>query len=246
MLQKEHQEDFMKTRVVHSLPGRLRLTAEGLQYLKDESAAIAAELAAIPGVRLVRVTPCTGGVLLQYDRGALDSGELCEQVDLVLARHSMAALRQRHTENGEDVAEAPMTTAQLAKRLAVNAGALVLGNPLLTAPLVGGAPANFTSLEAIASLGLSAPMAISAWEGLRRDMRPNADFLTVTSIVASLLAWIITFGRHLIPHAPREQPYLIKRAKGKLTLTPVAGGKSEWAFAGSMFRQGVEMMAHKA
>ena len=66
------------------------------------------------------------------------------------------------------------------------------------------------------------------------------------AVRASLLAWIITFGRHLIPHAPREQPYLIKRAKGKLTLTPVAGGKSEWAFAGSMFRQGVEMMAHKA
>ena len=53
MLKKEHQEGFMKTRVVHSLPGRLRLTAEGLQYLKDESAAIAAELAAIPGVESV-------------------------------------------------------------------------------------------------------------------------------------------------------------------------------------------------
>ena len=187
MLKKEHQEDFMKTRVAHSLPGRLRLTAEGLQYLKEESAAIAAELAAIPGVRLARVTPCTGGILLQYDRGLLDSGELCGQADLVLARHNMAALRQRHAENGEDAVEAPMTTSRLAKRLAVNAGALVLGNTLLTAPLVGGTLANFTSLEAIASLGLSAPMAKSAWEGLRRDMRPNADFLTVTSIVASLL-----------------------------------------------------------
>lgn len=31
------------------------------------------------------------------------------------------------------------------------------------------------------------PMARSAAAGLRRDMRPNADFLTVTSIVASLL-----------------------------------------------------------
>ena len=47
--------------------------------------------------------------------------------------------------------------------------------------------ANFTSLEALASLGLSMPMARNAVDGLRRDMRPNADFLTVTSIVASLL-----------------------------------------------------------
>ena len=65
------------------------------------------------------------------------------------------------------------------------------------------------------------------------------------AVRASLLAWIITFGRHLIPRAPREQPYLIRRGSGKLTLTPMAGGESELAFAGSIFRRGVEMMAHK-
>ena len=26
---------------------------------------------------------------------------------------------------------------------------------------------------------------------------------------ASLVAWVLTFGRHLIPHAPREQVYLV-------------------------------------
>lgn len=187
MLRKEHTDDLMKSRVMHSLPGRLRLAADGLHYLKEESPDIAAELARIPGVRLARVTPCTGGVLLQYDRNTLNSAELSEQVDLLLARHSMAALRARHAESGEEAAEAPMTTSRLAKRLAVNAGALALGNTLFTAPILGGALANFTSLEALASLGLSAPMAKSAWEGLRRDMRPNADFLTVTSIVASLM-----------------------------------------------------------
>ena len=177
----------MKSRVMHSLPGRLRLAVEGLQYLKDESPEIAAELAGIPGVRLARVTACTGGILLQYDEKNLESSFLSEQTDLVLARYSMAALRARHAESGEETAEVPMTTARLMKRLAVNAGALALGNTLFTAPLMGGALTNFTSLEALASLGLSAPMAKNAWEGLRREKRPNADFLTVTSIVASLL-----------------------------------------------------------
>ena len=187
MLRKEHTDDFMKSRVMHSLPGRLRLAAEGLKYLKEESPEIAAELARIPGVVRARVTACTGGVLLEYDKAALDSHELGEQADMVLARHGMAALRARHAEKGEEPAEAPMTTARLMKRLAVNAGALALGNTVFTAPILGGALANFTSLEALASLGLSAPMAKSAWEGLKRDMRPNADFLTVTSIVASLM-----------------------------------------------------------
>ena len=187
MIRKENQDDLMKGRVMHNLPGRLRLAAAGLKYLQEESGEIAAELAGIHGVRRARVTPCTGGVLLEYDEDVLDTLELAEQTDLVLARHAMAALRAQHAETGDEPAETPMTTARLVKRLAVNAGALALGNTLFTAPLMGGALANFTSLEALASLGLSAPMAKSAWEGLRRDMRPNADFLTVTSIVASLM-----------------------------------------------------------
>lgn len=138
-------------------------------------------------MRRARVTPGTGGLLLEYDESVLDALELAEQADLVLARHAMAALRARHAENGEEPAETPMTTSRLVKRLLVNAGALALGNTVFRAPLVGGRLANFTSLEAIASLGLSAPMIKSAWEGVRRDLRPNADFLTVTSIVASLL-----------------------------------------------------------
>ena len=138
-------------------------------------------------MRRARVTPVTGGLLLEYDESVLDALELAEQADLVLARHAMAALRARHAENGEEPAETPMTTSRLVKRLLVNAGALALGNTVFRAPLVGGRLANFTSLEAIASLGLSAPMIKSAWEGVRRDLRPNADFLTVTSIVASLL-----------------------------------------------------------
>ena len=152
MLRKEHIDGFMKSRVMHSLPGRLRLAVEGLQYLKDESPEIAAELADIPGVRLARVTACTGGILLQYDEKIPDSSFLSEQTDLVLARYSMAALRARHAKSGDEPVEAPMTTARLAKRLAINAGALALGNTMFTTPLMGGALTNFTSLEALASL----------------------------------------------------------------------------------------------
>ena len=177
----------MKTRIAHNLPGRLRVTAEGLKYLQGEMQEIARELARIPGVRRARVTSVTGSVLLEYDENVLDALEMAEETDLVLAKYQMNALRAQHADKGDEPAEAPMTTKRLMKRLLVNAGALTLGNTLLTAPLVSGSLANFTSLEALASLGLSAPMMKSAWEGLRRDMRPNADFLTVTSIVASLL-----------------------------------------------------------
>ena len=187
MLRRESNKDWMKGQITSSLPGRLRLRVDGLGFLFDARMDVAGELATIAGVRRVQVTPCTGSVLLEYDQNKLDSAALVECADMVLARYAMPALRARHASGKEETAEQPMTTARLAKRLAVNAGAMVLGNTLFTAPLLGGALANFTSLEALASLGLSAPMTKSALEGLKKDMRPNADFLTVTSIVASLM-----------------------------------------------------------
>ena len=63
---------------------------------------------------------------------------------------------------------------------------------------------------------------------------------------ASMLAWIVTFGRHLIPRAPREQAYLARRDGSRVTLTGVKGGESQARFAGRMLQRGVEMMARKS
>ena len=62
---------------------------------------------------------------------------------------------------------------------------------------------------------------------------------------ASMLAWILTFGRHLIPRGPREQAYLVSRAGQRVTLTPMRSGESQATFAGHMLRRSVEMMARK-
>ena len=80
-----------------------------------------------------------------------------------------------------------MSTRQLAQRLAVNAGALLLGNTALRGAPWPGRLGKFTSVQSLISLALSWPMVKGAVRGLRRELRPNADFLTVTSIVASLL-----------------------------------------------------------
>ena len=62
---------------------------------------------------------------------------------------------------------------------------------------------------------------------------------------ASLLAWIVTFSRHLLPRGPREQVYLVRNGEHTTTLTPVVGNEDGSAFAGSIFRRSVEVLAHK-
>ena len=187
MLKKETQKDWMKSQVAHSIRGRLRLRVSGLSYVYDQRLEIAQALAGISGVESAQVTPCTESVLLRYDAAQMDGQQLAERADMILARYAMVAYRACHASAATEEPEVAMTTAHLTKRLAINAGALLIGNTVLPGSLMAGTMANFTSLEALASMGLTWPMVKSAWKGLRKDLRPNADFLTVTSIAASLL-----------------------------------------------------------
>ena len=187
MLKRESARDWMKARIAHSLPGRLRLVVPGLEYIQAERHELAAELAGIAGVRRARINVPTAGVLLEYDPARLDAPGMLERANLVIQRYAMTVYRTRHTSRQEEAGELSMPVSTLARRLAVNAGALALGNSVFKGSAGAGVVGRFTSVQALASLGLSAPIAKSALDGLKRDMRPNADFLTVTSIVASLM-----------------------------------------------------------
>ena len=187
MLKRESTRDWMKPRIAHSLPGRLRLQVPGLEYIQAERRELATELASIAGVRRARINVPTGGVLLEYDPRRMDAPTMLDRANLVIQKHAMAVYRSRHADRQEASGELSMPVSTLVNRLAVNAGALTLGNFVFKGSAGTGVIGKFTSLQALASLGLSAPIARGAWTGLRQDGRPNADFLTVTSIVASLL-----------------------------------------------------------
>lgn len=187
MLKRESARDWMKARIAHSLPGRLRLVVSGLEYIQAERCELAAELAGIAGVRRARINVPTAGVLLEYDPKRLDAPAMLERANLVIQKYAMTVYRTRHANRQEEAGELSMPVSTLAKRLVVNAGALTLGNFVFKGLAGTGVIGKFTSMQALASLGLSAPIAKSALDGLKRDLRPNADFLTVTSIVASLL-----------------------------------------------------------
>lgn len=153
MFNRETQKNWMKSQVAHSLRGRLRLRVEGLNFLNDEKEEIAQMLANLPGVQCVQVTPITCGILLRFDPTATDTSILCEGVDVTMARYAMNAYRNRQAGSKPEEPEVSMTTKQLTKRLALNAGAVVLGHTILPGSLLGGAMASFTSLEALTSLG---------------------------------------------------------------------------------------------
>lgn len=184
MIKKEFGKDWMHGTAVSSLKGRLRLNVPGLEFLFEERNEVAQALAKIAGVQRVRVTPRIGSVLLEYDEQRTAASEVLNQTNLVMARYAMNANRVRHS---DEKGESTMTVKRLVGRLAVNAAGFLLGNTVFKGSLFGNKLGIINSIPALCSIGLSAPMVRGAWEGLKKDLRPNADFLTVTSIVASLM-----------------------------------------------------------
>ena len=184
MIKKEFGKEWMHGTAVSSLKGRLRLNVPGLEFLFEERNEVAQALAKIAGVQRVRVTPRIGSVLLEYDEQRTAASEVLNQTNLVMARYAMNANRVRHS---DEKGESTMTVKRLVGRLAVNAAGFLLGNTVFKGSLFGNKLGIINSVPALCSIGLSAPMVRGAWEGLKKDLRPNADFLTVTSIVASLM-----------------------------------------------------------
>lgn len=222
--------------VLSAIRGRIRLQLE-------KPAASAEAFQKIPGVLGCRYSPRIRTLLCEYDPNLISEDQLLIRLGAAYAAQTDARLL--HIKHCEEQGFSMAPSGYLALLFIGLDGALsIAGSPLtaFTRWLSTGATLAVVVEHGYQELhvrGSFDPEVMSVVYLINSVGKPGA-------VRASLLAWIITFGRHLIPHAPREQPYLIKRAKGKLTLTPVAGGKSEWAFAGSMFRQGVEMMAHKA
>ena len=184
MIKKEFGKEWMHGTAVSSLKGRLRLNVPGLEFLFEERNEVAQALGKIAGVQRVRVTPRIGSVLLEYDEQRTAASEVLNQTNLVMARYAMNANRVRHS---DEKGESTMTVKRLVGRLAVNAAGFLLGNTVFKGSLFGNKLGIINSIPALCSIGLSAPMVRGAWEGLKKDLRPNADFLTVTSIVASLM-----------------------------------------------------------
>lgn len=222
--------------VLSAIRGRIRMQLEKpirseLPFMK------------IPGVNACRYNPRIRTLLCEYDPEVISEEQLIVRLGAAYAAQTDASLL--HIKRSEEEGFSMAPSGYLALLCIGLDGALSLaGSPLTTftrwlstgATLAAVVEHGYQELHVRGSFD---PEVMSVVYLINSVGKPGA-------VRASLLAWIITFGRHLVPRAPREQPYLVRRAGKKLTLTPVSGAKSELAFAGSMFRKGMEMMARKA
>ncbi|MDO4369937.1 MAG: hypothetical protein Q4D43_01345 [Clostridia bacterium] len=230
------EQEAVHLEVLSAIRGRIRLQLE-------RSISSIQPLQRLEGIRSCRYNPRINTLLCEYDPATISEDALLVRIGAIYAAQTNARLL--HIRHSEEAGFSMAPSGGLALLCIGLDGALSLAGSSLTmfsrwlstgATLAAVVEHGYQELHVRGSFD---PEVMSVVYLINSVGKPGA-------VRASLLAWIITFGRHLIPRAPREQPYLVRRSGRQVTLTPMVGSESELAFAGSMFRRGMEMMVHKA
>lgn len=188
------KDETLEPRVLHSLPGRIRIGVEAMRWVPGLEARILREISALPGVQQVRLSLITANALVHYDASATSAEALTLGVGRIFDRLGPYVRRARRERIGPvGVRERQMHEESLGRKLfdVLITGA-TLGFVYLTRGRQVTAPLSFwrrfTSLPAMTALALAAPILKNGLRSLRDDRRPNADTLSATAILASLAA----------------------------------------------------------
>ena len=186
---------LLKTTIVHTIPGRIRLNCRALGYLGEVSKDIENELNKMDFVKEASVNTITKNSLIFYDMEEVTREEIIDFFEHTISRHSLLAYQNEREEQRDKLSNEKLvddSVGDILKRIALNGAALAI-----TALVKDGSTkgliknsklSRFTTIPALASIYLTRPIAKSGLEGFKDDLKPNADALTTTAIVASLAA----------------------------------------------------------
>ena len=179
--------------VLHQLPGRVRIGCRALRYLEPYRDEIRQRLSDLVPVRESQVSAVTENVLVQYDPSLATVEEIVDLAESVLAGYSLTAYKAERsvqsamTVNERRLQEEPLS--EMLVRIGVATGTLALSQvrqgALKAPPTLFG---RLLSLPAATALSLSLPIFRSGWNSLLSRGRANADTLSATAILASILA----------------------------------------------------------
>jgi manganese/zinc-transporting P-type ATPase C len=184
------QKILTACRTLHALPGRLRLESESIAYLTTEFDALQKRLFALEGVESAEISRHTNSILIFYDQTLTSQEMVFEAVEYLLASYSLTVYREHRTKkNTLPVSERRIQNEPIQELVSrvVATGISVVYALLRPKPTPGALFRRLTTFS-ITAMGLSGPIINNGFDSLAKKGRPNAETLSSTAILASLLA----------------------------------------------------------
>ena len=192
MIRKKTKQ-LMHLELAHHIPGRIRVRAGALKYLKQVQEEFLTSINQHEYFKDVEYNGVTGSLLIYFDEEQIGSEEVVEVVENHIGTFSIAAYQaEREEKNTLTVNERRLqeeSVKDIFKRVAISATAL--GAFALIKGLRGfgmmGWRRKLLAPPALISIGLSLPIFQSGWDSLKYTKKPNADTLTSTAVLTALL-----------------------------------------------------------
>jgi manganese/zinc-transporting P-type ATPase C len=185
------KQDLFSISIVHSLPGRIRLNCRALGYLREFNEAILKNLLDTNVIREASINNITKNILILYDTKKIKQDELIKLISEVLSHYSLYAYKEERKEEAASIVvrEREEDIKDIAKRLAINIS--LIGYSLITkkkyVDIERPIYKRFLNIPALGAMYLTKSLFNDGIGGLIKTKRPNADTLTISSIVASIL-----------------------------------------------------------
>ena len=219
--------------ILHALPGRLRVQIE--KPIDSEQI-----FRKVTGVLRCSYNPKIQTLLIEYDPDTVSEENLIVRLAAVYACEKQTKLL--HVKHSEEKRFSMAPTGGLALALIGLDGLLKLTGAQLAG--VSGWLSTGATLAAVVEHGYQELQTRGSFDPEVMSIIYLINSIGKTNTFqASLLAWIVTFGRHLVPKAPREQVYLVHPEGRSATLIPLKDKRNSAEFAGKMLRRGSEILA---
>lgn len=192
MRQKHKSRPLLACEIIHDLPGRIRIGCRAVGYLSAVSYELKQRLENIRFIENVRVNLVTSNLLIFYNAQQAMSEEIRQIVETTIASFSIIAFKEERREksqvtvNERRLQEEPIS--EMLIRVFTTTATLLYVWIRGSKPLAKSFFSRFLTLPGMSSIGLSMPLFRSGLQALKNHRRPNADTLSATAILFSLLA----------------------------------------------------------
>ncbi|MDQ0151073.1 heavy metal translocating P-type ATPase [Eubacterium multiforme] len=187
---------LLKSTIKHSIVGRIRLKCEGIKYLSEYKKEIEKKISSSSLIESCEINSIIGTLLINYDNN-VEQEKIITIVDNILGEYSLKlfkSLRELEKVDLNTVDKNEETSKDILKKIALNVG--VLGYSVVKGKLdlkdldnekIFGKMGRFITVPSIASIYLNKGLFKNGIINAVKNKKPNADTLTLTSIVSSLI-----------------------------------------------------------
>jgi cation-transporting P-type ATPase C len=180
-----------RCRILHELPGRVRIHCPGLRHLAPDAQAIGGRVLGMPAVLSVRVSAITENVLVRFDGGKIGAEDVLAAAQSAMRDYALALFKAERALAAESTVQERRLQEESVGEISarVIASAVTLAFSVLSARA---APVTFVgrflTIPALTAISLAWPIFRSGSSSLIKNGRPNADTLSSTAIAASLVS----------------------------------------------------------